>query len=124
MESFGEGIDVPGDQLQLIVIDKIPDVRQELVINRRRDWYEATFGNEFQDYFLANRARALHQKCGRLLRSETDSGAVIIADQRIKKWKGATLRNFAKLMEPYKIEVAPLQETARKVREFLVDANP
>lgn len=62
MESFGEGIDVPGEKLQLIVIDKIPDVRQELVINRRRDWYEATFGNEFQDYFLANRARALHQK--------------------------------------------------------------
>lgn len=120
MESFGEGIDVPGDQLQLIVIDKIPDVRQELVINRRRDWYEATFGNEFQDYFLANRARSLHQKCGRLLRREDDSGVVIIADQRIKKWKGGTLRNFGKLMEPYRIEVGSLKETTDKAREFLI----
>lgn len=120
MESFGEGIDVPGEKLQLIVIDKIPDVRQDLIINRRRDWYEATFGNEFQDYFLANRARALHQKCGRLLRREEDFGAVIIVDQRIKRWKGPTLRNFAKLMEPYKIEVGPLAQACDKVREFLV----
>lgn len=119
MESFGEGIDIPGEKLQLIVIDKIPDVRQELVINRRREWYEASFGNEFQDYFLANRARALHQKFGRLLRREDDFGAIIVVDQRIKKWKGPTLRNFAKLMEPYKIEVGALAQACDKVREFL-----
>lgn len=120
MESFGEGIDVPGEQLQLIIIDKIPDVRMELVINRRRDWYEASFGNEFQDYFLANRARALHQKCGRLLRREEDFGAIIIMDQRIKRWKGPTIRNFSKLMEPYKIEVGGLNVACEKVKEFLV----
>ncbi len=119
MESFGEGIDVPGDKLQLIVIDKIPDVRQEMVINKRREWYDAAFGNEFADYFLAQRARALHQKCGRLLRSETDYGAVIVADQRTKKWKGGTLRQFAKLMEPYKMEVADLPKAAEEVRQFL-----
>jgi ATP-dependent DNA helicase DinG len=120
MESFGEGIDVPGDQLQLIVIDKIPDVRRELVIDRRREWYDASFGNEFQDYFLANRARALHQKCGRLLRTETDFGGVIIADQRIKKWKGNTLKQFAKLMEPYQVEVATLEKACEDMTKYLV----
>ena len=120
MESFGEGIDIPGEQLQLIVIDKIPDVRRELVIDRRREWYESSFGNEFQDYFLANRARALHQKCGRLLRREDDFGGVIIADQRIKKWKGHTLKQFAKLMEPYQVEVSTLDKACDDMRSFLV----
>lgn len=120
MESFGEGIDVPGEQLQLIIIDKIPDVRRELVIDRRREWYDSSFGNEFQDYFLANRARALHQKCGRLLRREDDFGGVIIADQRIKKWKGNTLKQFAKLMEPYRVEVSTLNEACNEMEKFLV----
>jgi ATP-dependent DNA helicase DinG len=120
MESFGEGIDIPGEQLQLIVIDKIPDIRRELVIDRRRDWYEASFGNEFQDYFLAGRARALHQKCGRLLRREDDFGGVIIADQRIKKWKGNTLKQFAKLMEPYRVEVSTLADATKAMKEYLV----
>lgn len=120
MESFGEGIDVPGEQLQLIVIDKIPDVRRELVIDRRREWYDSSFGNEFQDYFLANRARALHQKCGRLLRREDDFGGVIIADQRIKKWKGHTLKQFAKLMEPYQVEVSTLSAACEAMTKFLV----
>ncbi|MBY0517426.1 MAG: DEAD/DEAH box helicase family protein [Bacteriovoracaceae bacterium] len=120
MESFGEGIDVPGEQLQLIIIDKIPDVRRELVIDRRREWYESSFGNEFQDYFLANRARALHQKCGRLLRREEDFGGVIIVDQRIKKWKGHTLKQFAKLLEPYKVEVTELNKACEEMRDFLI----
>lgn len=120
MESFGEGIDIPGEQLQLIIIDKIPDVRRELIIDRRRDWYESSFGNEFQDYFLAHRARSLHQKCGRLLRREDDFGGVLIVDQRLKKWKGNTIKQFAKLMEPYQIQVATLQESCEKLGEFLL----
>ncbi len=119
MESFGEGIDVPGDQLQLIIVDKIPDVRMELVIQRRREWYDNSFGNEFQDYFMAQRARALHQKCGRLLRREDDQGVVIVVDQRTKKWKGGTMRQFAKLMEPYRLEVVDLAEAAERTRAFL-----
>jgi ATP-dependent DNA helicase DinG len=120
MESFGEGIDIPGEKLQLIIIDKIPDVRRELIIDKRRDWYESSFGNEFQDYFLAHRARALHQKCGRLLRREDDFGGVIIVDQRLKKWKGNTLKQFAKLMEPYQIQVTNLEKACEEMKDFLI----
>ena len=38
MESLGEGIDIPGDGLQFVFIDKIPDLRMDLVINDRRDF--------------------------------------------------------------------------------------
>jgi ATP-dependent DNA helicase DinG len=118
MESFGEGIDIPGDKLQFIVVDKIPDVRQDLVIQKRRDFFEFKFGNEFNDYFLAHRTRSLHQKFGRLLRTEKDHGAILLVDNRVKKWKGATMRTFQKLMEPYQIVAAPLEQACKDIAEY------
>lgn len=119
MESFGEGIDVPGDALKFIFIDKIPDIRQDLIINDRRDFFQRNFGNEFNDYFLATRSRALHQKLGRLLRTEKDTGVVIIADSRIKKWKGRTTQTFFDQMKPYDMNRFPLKDAVMKAREFL-----
>lgn len=118
MESFGEGIDIPGEKLQFIVVDKIPDVRQDLVIQKRRDFFEFKFGNEFNDYFLAHRTRSLHQKFGRLLRTEKDHGAILLVDNRVKRWKGNTLRTFQKLMEPYEIISLPLKDACSSVKEY------
>ncbi len=118
MESFGEGIDVPGEKLSFIIVDKIPDVRQDLVIQKRRDFFESKFGNEFNDYFLAHRTRSLHQKFGRLLRSENDHGAILLVDNRVKKWKGNTLRTFQKLMEPYQIISLPLTEACEEIIQY------
>ncbi len=118
MESFGEGIDIPGEKLQFIVVDKIPDVRQDLVIQKRRDFFEFKFGNEFNDYFLAHRTRSLHQKFGRLLRTESDHGAILLVDNRVKKWKGNTLKTFQKLMEPYQIISVPLHDACEKIGEY------
>jgi len=118
MESFGEGIDIPGEKLQFIVVDKIPDVRQDLVIQKRRDFFEFKFGNEFNDYFLAHRTRSLHQKFGRLLRSENDHGAILLVDNRVKKWKGGTLRTFQKLMEPYQIISVPLKDACDQIQGY------
>lgn len=118
MESFGEGIDIPGEKLQFIVVDKIPDVRQDLVIQKRRDFFEFKFGNEFNDYFLAHRTRSLHQKFGRLLRSENDHGAILLVDNRVKRWKGGTLKTFQKLMEPYQIVAAPLEKACLDIAEY------
>lgn len=119
MESFGEGIDVPGEALQFIFVDKIPDLRMDKVINDRRDFYEANLGNEFTDYYLAHRTRSLHQKLGRLVRTEKDIGGVIIVDSRIKKWKGRTMEKLVKLMEPYKLQRSSLENACDGVRDFL-----
>lgn len=119
MESFGEGIDVPGEKLQFLFIDKIPDIRMDLVIQQRRNFYESTFGNEFNDYFLANRTRSLHQKLGRLLRRENDIGAAIIVDSRIAKWKSRTLGTFKSFMEPYDIHFSKLDDAKADVSSFL-----
>lgn len=120
MESFGEGIDIPGDALQFIFVDKVPDLRMDLVINERRDFYEANLGNEFTDYYLAHRTRSLHQKLGRLLRTEQDYGGIVIVDNRVKSWKGKTMEKLVKLMEPYNLERATLKEACDEIGEFIL----
>ena len=74
---------------------------------------------EFTDYYLAHRTRSLHQKLGRLVRTENDVGGIIIVDNRIKKWKGKTMEKLVKLMEPYKLQRAPLATACDEVRKFL-----
>lgn len=120
MESFGEGIDIPGDNLQFIFIDKIPDLRMDLVINERRNFFEANIGNEFTDYYLSHRTRSLHQKLGRLLRTEEDYGGILIVDNRIKSWKGKTMEKLIKLMEPYELNRGPISEAVTSLENFIL----
>jgi ATP-dependent DNA helicase DinG len=121
METFGEGIDIPGESLQFVFIDKIPDLRMDLVINERRSFYDKNLGNEFTDYYLSYRTRSLHQKMGRLLRTESDFGGVIVVDARIKKWKGRTMEKLNKLMEPYQINRASLEDACDGVKNFVLE---
>ncbi len=119
MEAFGEGIDIPGESLQFVFIDKIPDMRQDLINKSRRDFYDRNFGNEFLDYFMAARARKLHQKLGRLLRRETDSGGAIVVDSRIKNWKPRTMDQFNSLMEPYYLTRTNLDNACEEIQNFI-----
>ncbi len=121
MESFGEGIDIPGDKLQLVIIDKIPDVRFDLVTQKRRDFYESHFGNEFIDYFMSIRARKLLQKLGRLLRTNTDYGCAIVVDARLKSWKGRTMAQLKDLLSPYHAEILPIDKSIEETRKFLLE---
>jgi ATP-dependent DNA helicase DinG len=123
MESFGEGIDIPGDALQFIFIDKVPDLRMDLVINERRDFFESHLGNEFTDYYLSHRTRSLHQKLGRLLRTENDYGGVLIVDNRVKSWKGKTMEKMIKLMEPYQLERATISEACLEIEKFILSQS-
>ena len=93
----------------------------DLVINDRRHFYETNIGNEFTDYYLSHRTRSLQQKLGRLLRTESDRGGVIIVDSRTKKWKGKTIEKFNKLMEPYVIRRTSIKDSINKVRDFILD---
>ena len=119
MESFGEGIDVPGDALRFVFIDKIPDLSMEQVVRLRREFYDSHIGNEFEDYYLSHRTRSLHQKLGRLLRREDDFGSVVIVDSRIKKWKNSTMTKLVKQMEPYRIYRSDLKSALSESIDYL-----
>lgn len=84
--SFWEGIDVPGDALQCVLIDKLPfpPPNDPLVQARVRQIRERG-GEPFDEYFLAEAAIALKQGAGRLIRTETDRGLLVICDPRMRQ---------------------------------------
>lgn len=82
--SFWEGIDVPGEALQLLVIDKLPfPPPNDPMAEARSLALEAEGKSAFNDYFLPEAAVALKQGAGRLIRRETDQGILVICDTRL-----------------------------------------
>jgi ATP-dependent DNA helicase DinG len=82
--SFWEGVDVKGEALRLVVIEKLPFASpDDPLVRARIDHLQATGGNAFRDYQLPEAALALKQGVGRLIRSEEDYGTVVICDPRM-----------------------------------------
>ena len=82
--SFWEGVDIPGDALQLVVIDKLPfPPPNDPLAQARSRRLEAQGRSAFQHYHLPEAAVALKQGAGRLIRSETDRGLLVVADNRL-----------------------------------------
>jgi ATP-dependent DNA helicase DinG len=82
--SFWEGIDVPGDALQLVLIDKLPfPPPGDPLVEARAQRLEAQGRSAFNDYFVPEAAVALKQGAGRLIRRETDQGVLVVCDTRL-----------------------------------------
>jgi len=83
-QSFWEGIDVPGDALQCVLIDKLPfPPPNDPLVEARVKRLEAAGRNAFADYFVAEAAVSLKQGAGRLIRTETDRGLLVVCDPRM-----------------------------------------
>ena len=94
VDSLWQGVDVPGDALKGLFIDKIPFPRPNDPISAAvTEWIDQNYpmiNGRSQAFGLWSMARAttkLQQGFGRLIRSETDTGVFVIADQRLTKYK-------------------------------------
>jgi ATP-dependent DNA helicase DinG len=85
-QSFWEGIDMPGDALQCVLIDKLPfPPPNDPLVEARVRQLRAQGRNPFEDYFVAEAAVSLKQGAGRLIRTETDRGLLVVCDTRLRQ---------------------------------------
>jgi Rad3-related DNA helicase/REP element-mobilizing transposase RayT len=83
--SFWQGIDVQGDALRNVIIVKLPfAVPDEPITEARLDAIKRTGGNPFMEYSVPEAVIKLKQGFGRLIRSKTDTGIVVLLDSRVK----------------------------------------
>ena len=82
--SFWEGVDVRGEGLVLVIIDKLPfSVPDDPVTAGRIEYLRSQGGNPFMDFQVPEAVISLKQGAGRLIRDETDTGVLIICDPRL-----------------------------------------
>jgi ATP-dependent DNA helicase DinG len=91
-ESFWQGVDVPGDALKLVVITKLPfSVPDHPLLEARLEAIRKGGGNPFRDFQLPEAVIKFRQGFGRLIRTASDSGVVLVTDPRMStKPYGAT----------------------------------
>ena len=112
--SFWEGVDVPGEALSVLVIVKLPfDVPSDPIIAARSE----TFEDPFQQYALPEAILRFRQGFGRLIRSETDRGAVVILDKRVLTKRYGQL--FITSLPQCTRRVGSLQNLPREVVSWL-----
>lgn len=99
--SFWEGVDIKGDALSCVIIDKLPFAApNDPVLQARMDTLKEQGRNPFIDYQLPNAVIALKQGVGRLIRDVEDRGVVVICDVRLKtKFYG---KQFVNSLPPMK----------------------
>ena len=90
--SFWQGVDVQGEQLSCVIIDKLPfAVPTDPIMKARTDAIAAAGGNAFNDLQIPQAVIALKQGFGRLIRSLSDRGVLMLLDPRIRTTRyGAT----------------------------------
>lgn len=83
--SFWQGVDVQGDQLSCVIIDKLPfAVPSDPVVAARSRFIDDNGGNSFFDFSVPQAIISLKQGIGRLIRSTTDKGVIAILDPRLR----------------------------------------
>jgi len=82
--SFWEGVDIPGESLSLVIVDKLPfEVPSDPVIMARINRIRSAGGNPFFDFQVPRAVLALRQGVGRLIRRSSDRGVMAVLDVRL-----------------------------------------
>jgi ATP-dependent DNA helicase DinG len=115
--SFWEGVDVPGDALRGLVIAKLPfRVPSEPMTAAQCEAIEARGGDAFREYMLPHASLRLKQGFGRLVRTASDRGVVVLSDSRITSKSYG--RDLLRALPPARRLFVPWARARAEVEEF------
>ncbi|EOL42085.1 exonuclease, DNA polymerase III, epsilon subunit [Enterococcus phoeniculicola] len=118
-DSFWEGIDLPGDVLQVVVVTRLPfDNPKRPLIRARNEFLQAEGTNAFYQESVPRAALKLRQALGRLIRTETDKGVLILLDRRFLTAKYSNRLQKA-LPKKLPIKELPINEILTDIQQFL-----
>ncbi|MGI6294937.1 MAG: ATP-dependent DNA helicase [Armatimonadota bacterium] len=118
VHSFWEGVDVRGERLSCVIIDKLPFAVPDTPINKARcESIEAEGGNWFTEYAIPQAQIRLKQGFGRLIRTKSDYGIVAILDSRIHTKRYG--KDFLRYLPHCKGT-----KSVSKIRDFLATFEP
>ncbi len=110
--SFWEGVDIPGESLSCVIIDKLPfEVPSDPVISARMERVRALGGNPFFDFQIPRAILTLRQGVGRLMRKAEDCGVIALLDSRL--YTRAYGRRFLRSLPQ-----SPVSRSLDEVRDF------
>ncbi len=112
--SFWEGVDIPGEALSVVVIPKLPfDVPTDPLIAARSETYE----DSFNEYYLPEAILKFRQGFGRLIRTQSDRGVVVLLDRRLQTKQYGRL--FVESLPQCTLKVVPLNSLPRLASQWL-----
>lgn len=118
-DSFWEGIDLPGDALQLIIVARLPfESPERPFVKEKLKFFQQQGMDGFQQYSLPKAILRLRQGIGRLLRTKDDRGAIVMMDSRIVKACYAKKIQTA-LPEGLSITELPFEKILDDLKNFL-----
>lgn len=111
LRSFWEGFDAPGDTLRCVIIPKLPFGKPNDPLMRER---ELRGENAWKNYALPEAIIDLKQAAGRLIRSSTDSGSLVLADARLlTKWYGRAFLDALPSQQRYTLDTQALADALK-----------
>jgi Rad3-related DNA helicase len=111
VDTLWTGQDFPGDALTCLVIAKLPFPRQDPLFRARREACELGGTDWFRQFYLPEAVLKFRQGFGRLIRTETDTGVVVVLDHRLSQ-KGYRKDFLASLPDIEVVEAAPADVAA------------
>ena len=112
------GVDIPGDALSLLIVTRLPfDPPNDPVLKARGEQYD----NAFMEFTLPEAILQFKQGIGRLIRTQTDIGAVVVLDGRITTRRYG--EQFVDALPAAPVVRQAIAETARDIRQFLPPAD-
>ena len=102
LESFSEGVDLVGRYCVLLLVTKLPfQAPDNPVLRSLCEWIDRRGGNSFMEISVPDAARKLEQRVGRLIRTESDKGRVMVLDTRL--WTTRFGRSMLRGLPPFKV---------------------